>query len=224
MTFSFVIPVYNNYGLLHTILWDIYKNCSRPDEVLILDDCSTEKDVKSGVEWWTRTDLLPIEYIRQEENLGFLLNSNYGLKRAKGDIVCLVSTDVRVHKDVVSVISKELGTYSKSLIGGRHLEFDTGWNTFQGRIFPYLEGWFLAATKDGWKEFGYFDEQYVPNDMEDVDLSTTAASLGYAFVEIPSEMLSHIGAQSIGYNPEREEITLRNKKKFEEKWVKKVNP
>lgn len=221
MKFSFVIPTYNNYSLLHQLLFDIYKNCSPVHEIIITDD-GEDKETKNGMDWWT--GLLPVRYFRNIKRLGFLKNSNNGLTLASGDILCLVSIDVRIHKDVVSMISKELDTYSKSLIGGRHLGFDTGWNTFQGQIFPYLEGWFLAATKEGWKEFGYFDERYSPNDMEDVDLSTTAISIGYALVEAPSEMLSHIGAQSIGYNPEREELTIRNKRKFEEKWVLKDNP
>jgi hypothetical protein len=32
-------------------------------------------------------------------------------------------------------------------------------------------------------------------------------------------MVRHIGAQSIGYNPEREKITIRNKELFRKKWI-----
>jgi GT2 family glycosyltransferase len=66
---------------------------------------------------------------------------------------------------------------------------------------------------------GYFDERFAPHDMEDVDLSTKAKKLGIDLCTYPSEYVSHIGAQTIQYGSEREQVTLENKKKFYEKWV-----
>jgi len=68
---------------------------------------------------------------------------------------------------------------------------------------------------------GYFDERYSPCDFEDVDLSTQARRKFYTLVALNSPALRHIGGQSIGYNPKREEQTKINQKKFEEKWVTK---
>lgn len=220
MKFSFIIPAYNNYYLLHTLLWDIRKNCSPIHEVIVVDDDSSDTTFLNGLSWWVNTGLLPIQHIRPIDNLGFLKASNRGLKEATGDIVCLVSTDVRIHKDIVNVSKTVLDELPKSLLGGRLLNFDTGWNTFGDKTFWYLEGWLLISSKDNWKELGYFDERYSPNDMEDIDISTRAIELGYNLLPISNEYVSHIGAQSIPYSPERESLTIRNKKKFEEKWVK----
>ena len=106
-------------------------------------------------------------------------------------------------------------------MGGRWLDWDTGWNTFNGRIFPYLEGWILATTNKTWKELDYFDELFTPNDMEDIDLSTKALSSGIYTAEFTAGLVEHIGAQTISYGTERENITIQNKKKFEEKWLQK---
>lgn len=214
MKFSFVIPAYNNYKLLHQLLWDIYKNCSPVHEVLITDD-GNDQDTVDGVKWWT--GMLPIRHFRNIEGLGFLKNSNNGLALlASGDILCLVSTDVRIYKDIAG-FSQSLN--SNEMLGGRYLDFDTGWNTFDNTIFPYLEGWLLCAYKDLWKEVDYFDERFAPNDMEDIDISTKVLRSDGVLRTYPEGYVSHIGAQSIGYNPEREQITLRNKKLFYEKWV-----
>ncbi len=218
MKFSFIIPAYNNWQLVHQLLFDIYKNCSTPHEILLMDNGSMEPGFLDGVAWWSSTGLLPITHIRNTEDMGFLKNSNKGLKLATGDKICLVSTDVRIHKDVVGYWAD-----NNSLLGGRLLDFDTGWNTFRGKIYPYVEGWILTTTKDNWNKIGYFDERFSPNDMEDVDASTMAIEFGMRLEIYPEGYVSHIGAQTIGYSPEREAITHINKKKFEKKWVKNVD-
>lgn len=221
-TFSFVIPTYNHYDLLHQVLFDIYKNCRPVDEVIVVDDCSTDDGYQSGLSWWKMNGMLNIRHVKTKENYGFLKASNVGLKKSTGDVICLLSNDVRlignVSKEVLDALSEKRGG---TLVGGRLLDFDTGWNEFNGRIFSYLEGWLLATTKGAWKELGYLDEQFAPHDFEDVDLSTTALALGYKLIALPSELTHHIGGQSIGFHPEREEITKRNREVFKHKWITK---
>lgn len=218
MKFSFVIPAYNDYKLLHQLLWDIYKNCSLPYEVIVTDDGDDQETV-DGLKWWGQeSKLLPIKHYRHE-NIGFLENSNYGLQIARGDVVCLVSTDVRIHKDIVTSILNIINEHPKSLVGGRLLDWNTGWNTFNNRIYPYLEGWLLATSKDGWEDLNYFDERYAPFDAEDLDLSTNAIHLGYNLTPLQSDYTLHIGAQTISYGEERENQTKINIGKFEKKWL-----
>jgi len=218
MSLSFVIPIYNNYSLLHQLLWDIFKNCTRPNEILLIDDYSDERELQRGVEWWIGTDMLPIEYIKKEKNDGFLLTSNYGLKKAKSDTVSLVSTDVRIHKDLVAWTKER--SLDNAVLGGRIIDWDSGWNTFNKVTYPYVEGWLLTTSKVAWEKLGYFDEQFAPSDMEDVDFSTKAQKVNMLLEPYPDKYVSHLGAASIGYTAERELITQRNKKLFEAKWAK----
>ena len=218
MKFSFVIPAFNGWRLVHQLLYDIHQNCSPVHEILLMDNGSTEVGFLDGLAWWNSTGLLPITHIRNTEDMGFLKNSNKGLKLATGDVVCLISTDVRIHKDVVGYKIN-----NTSIVGGRLLDFDTGWNQFNGKIYPYVEGWILTTTKENWEYLGYFDERYSPNDMEDVDLSTKVIDVGFSLEVYPNDYVSHIGAQTIGYSPEREKITHINKKKFEKKWIKNAS-
>lgn len=220
-SFSFVIPCYNNWALTHQLLFDICQKCSQVDEVIVVDDGSTEIEVRKGLQWWKDSGILPVKRLELEENCGFIVASNAGLRTATGDIICLISNDVKIFKDLVLLIKAGLSIQDKMLGGGKVYNESTGWNDFNGRIFPYVEGWLLFASKDNWKELGYFDKRYIPNDFEDVDLSTTALSKGYALAQITpdaGDVVKHIGAQTYGYNPERESLTIRNRKKFAEKW------
>lgn len=215
MSTSIVIPVYGRWDLLHQLLYDIYQHCSLVEEVIIVNDKPDDKDVHNGLAWWKTTHMLPIEVIETPENLGFLRASNLGLKYAVEDNVFLVSTDVRIHKDIVEHGNKILGSY---ILGGRLIDWDSGWNTFNGKTYPYLEGWLLGADRRAWKELDYFDEQFAPNDMEDIDFSTKAIEHDFILGVFPEGHVSHLGAQSIPYGEEREAGTKINKKKFEAKW------
>jgi len=216
---SVVIPVFNNYALLHQLLFDIHSTKGTKEfEVIIVNDKSTEDGFLEGISWWQGQKLLPLSIISNESNLGFLYTANKGLKVASGDIVILVSTDVRVYKGFFEAIEERLKSHPKTLISGKVYTETTGWNEFDGKIFPYAEGFVLATTKEGWEELGYFDTRYAPNDAEDMDLSTTAISKGYKLWELSRDVVIHLGGKTLGYGDEREKITRRNIEKFAEKW------
>lgn len=224
MKVSFAVPIYCGWHLTHQLLFDIYKHCSDVHEVVIVNDACKNDDVYDGLKWWHENGMLPIRIKSLPENVGFLKASNIAIKSCTGDVIITISNDVRLRGDIVAPIVNAVNNLQKTIVGGRYLDWDTGWNGFNGKIFPYLEGWLLATTKDGWEDLGYFDERYAPSDMEDVDISTKALHIGYRLVPLDSDTIAHIGAQSIPYGSERESITKINKKKFEEKWVTRVNP
>lgn len=220
LKFSFVIPNYNRFDLVHQLLFDIYKTCSPVHEVLVVNDGCTQVESFTGVDWWTNGSMLPVKALNLPENFGFLRASNYGMRHATGDIICLISNDVRVKADIVREIEHYLKGNPHSLVGGRYLDWGTGWNEFDGTVFPYVEGWLLAMTHMGWEEVDYFDERFAPNDFEDVDLSTKVLSHDGLLFALPEDATQHMGAQSIGYNPEREALTKINREKFRSKWLK----
>lgn len=218
-SFSIVIPTFNHWEMTHSQLFQIYQNCKNVAEVIVVNDASTDVDYYNGLSWWTDNGMLPLQVLNMPKNGGFILSSNAGMKKAKGDIVCLLSSDVKVCSDIVTSISAMLNVEQKCLVGGRLLDWDTGWNRFGNKVFPYLEGWLLATTKENWKELDYLDTDLVPNDFEDVSLSTKALMMDYVLVPLNDDKIVHLGGQSIGYNPEREAITSRNREIFRKKYV-----
>lgn len=220
MSLSVVIPTYNHWDLCHSLLFDLYNFNRSADEILVIDDGSTDLDYHQGLGWWKSQNLLPLRVLEMEENTGFLRACNAGVRKASGDVIILISNDVSVKVDIVSIVVNKLNYEPKTIIGGRLLDFDTGWNKFGDRLFPYLEGWLLAFTKDAWKDAGGFDERYIPNDYEDVDISTSWISKGYALYPLNDSKINHLGGKTINFSPEREKITRVNKEKFRMKWIK----
>lgn len=217
MKVSFVIPVFNHFDLLNQLLVDIV-NHTNPDEIIVVDDHSQDSETLDGLNWWGIN--LGIKVIRPIQNLGFLKASNYGMSKATGDILCLISSDVRIEDDLVQTVRNLLSGTPRMLIGGIVYWHDTGWNCFGNTLYPYCEGWLLSCTKEAWGEFGGFDERYAPHDYEDMDFSTTAISKGYSLYSLNNPRIKHLAAQTIGYSEQREEITKRNRERFREKWIK----
>ena len=220
MKVSIVIPSFNHWDLTHQLLWSIYKKCGKLHEVILVDDASTDKNILGGLEWWLNSSMNIPKVLVNENNLGFLLSSNRGLKEATGDVVILISTDVLLYVNILPIIEEILLGNPKSLISGTVYRESTGWNKFGKKIFPYAEGYLLSTTKASWEELGYLDERYAPNDFEDVDLSTAALSKGYELKELPADSVLHKSAQSIPYGEEREKLTKINQEKFRKKWIK----
>ena len=213
---SIVIPIYNHFSLVHDLLLSLV-NRTAPQEIIVVDDYSNDKATLDGLAWWKHN--YGIDVIRPVENLGFLRASNYGMSKAHGEILCLLSSDVIVEDDLCRLIEVAIEENPKRLVGGIVYNGSTGWNLFGGKVFPYAEGWLLACTKENWKMLGGFDVRYAPYDFEDVDLSTKALQEGMTLYSLNNPNIRHIGAQTIGYNEQRTEQTERNRRKFEEKWI-----
>lgn len=219
-----VTLMYNKWELTNRLLVDLSRyEAENIDEIVIVDNGSKNRVGVNGYERW-KTSSAPISFHRLENNIGFTLGANYGLKIAQGELaeprlVFLISNDVEINGKFINQAEDILLGAKRALVGNRHINWDSGWNKFSGKVFDYLEGYFLAMTSDGWRDVGYFDPKYAPCDFEDVDLSTKAKSKGYKLVSLNNPLIVHAGAGTYGYNPEREAITKRNQKYFQQKWM-----
>lgn len=218
-TVSIVIPTFNTWKLTQDLLSDLPRNEKENiDEVVVVDDAST-------VTMPTLVTDLRLVYEKLKENVGFTLACNYGLVTAtkplaSKHLIFLISNDVRISGKFIQQTADILFDTRRALVGNRHIVFDSGWNTFEGKTFDYLEGWFFAATNDAWVDLNYFDPNYAPYDYEDIDLSTTAKKKGYKLVSLNNPHVVHLGAGTIGFNPTREAVTRRNQEYFKSKWLK----
>lgn len=222
---SIVIPFFNRWDLTHQRLMELYKFAPDYCEIVLIDDASTEQEVRNGIAWWQHSDFIrhKIRYFKNQENLGFGGSLNIGAKLAKGRIIVHLSNDVIVSGDVISNIVTMIGQDDKILVCGRIVDFPGGWNEFDIAgshvVVPYAEGWLLACTKTAWKSLGGFDPRYGKYDYEDMDLSVVALDKGFGIVALNSPLLQHMSGATIYHtDPNRQEHTQKNRIIFMEKW------
>lgn len=214
---SIVILGYNGWSMTHQLLMDVKQKCPQAYEVIVVDNASEDVNVQRGLEFWKGLDVLPLQVVTLKSNRGFIGGMNVGLKKATGDVIVLLSNDVRITGNSFwGDLATTFKASRRTLLGGIVYAHDTGWNVFKGRLFPYVEGWFLAATKEFWDIVGGLEEMYAPSDFEDVHLSTQAIEMGYTLQTIGG--IQHLGAKTYGYNSERLERTNRNRLRFAKYW------
>jgi O-antigen biosynthesis protein len=224
-TISIIIPYFNLFELVHRRLWEIanFDNLTTL-EIILANDCSSE-DFTSEEFFWTRKNGVfsskQISKIINEKNLGFGQNCNTAVEVSTGQIICIVNSDVKILKDFTDELERK--AEEDVLIGGRMIDFNTGWNKFEDYIFPYLEGWFLACTRNTWEKLGGFDPRYGKFDYEDIDLSTTARQKKFGLVSMEQGNFIHASGGTIPkFYPDREEHTKKNGIIFWDKWKDKI--
>jgi len=229
VTYSIVIPFFNKWTLTHQRMYEFYSHLPSNDiEIILIDNGSTEDGIDGSVAFWQKKlSKIPIRYRKLPVNVGFGGAMNNGAGMAHGDIIILYSNDVICRDNFLPELQEQFDENRNILLGNEVIWFDGGWNGFdtpKGRtIVPYINGYFIACTKQIWDSMDGFDPLYGKFAMEDVDLSMQAQQLGIKLVSLGSTKLHHLVGGTQPYTPEREEITRQNKIKFYEKWKVELN-
>lgn len=88
MTISAIIIVYNLEKYLEESIQSVLNQTRPADEIIIVDDCSTDNSVSI-----ISRHISAIKYIRQPYNVGALKNTWSGVKVATGDIIAFLDGD-----------------------------------------------------------------------------------------------------------------------------------
>ncbi len=92
MTVSVALATYNGEKFITEQLDSLLAQTRQPDEVIILDDCSTDNTQKI-VEDYISAHSLPWKFSVSESNSGFIRNFYNSLKLTSGDVVFLCDQD-----------------------------------------------------------------------------------------------------------------------------------
>lgn len=238
---SIVIPVFNQWNYTYSCLKAISENTKEISyEVIIADDASSDetKEIAACVE--------NIVHLRNEENLGFLLNCNQAAQYAKGQYILFLNNDTNVQpnwlKSLVELIegNDEIGMVGSKLVyadgrlqeaGGIIWKDASGWN--YGHLddpekpeynyvkeVDYISGASIMIRAQLWREIGGFDKRYIPAYFEDSDLAFEVRRHGYKVVYQPKSVVVHFEGISHGTNTGSgiKSYQIVNKEKFVEKW------
>lgn len=92
---SVVLPNYNDSAIVGDALEAILSQTRRSDEVIVVDDASTDDSLKILERFAQRDRSICI--VRSARNTGPVLAADRGLERARGDYVYFASADHRIH-------------------------------------------------------------------------------------------------------------------------------
>jgi GT2 family glycosyltransferase len=200
LTISVVIPNWNGLQWLPRCLEAITAQTLRPDDLIIVDNASTDGSVD-----YLRDTHPEARILALGRNTGFAHAANRGMEAARGELVALVNTDVVLETDwvqrmaaslssrldVASVACKMLSLSDRARIydagdvlrrdgvceqRGRFSRDDGRWDS-PGEVFGACAGAALYA-RSAVLELGGFDERYFAY-LEDVDLALRLRLAGW---------------------------------------------
>lgn len=91
-TVSAIIPTWNRADLLKSILTNLRAQTWRPDQVIVVDNGSTDATQLVAREF-------PVDLVAFPENRGFAAAVNEGVRRAKGNWLLILNNDVILEPD-----------------------------------------------------------------------------------------------------------------------------
>jgi len=229
MDISIILPNFNGRHLLESLLpqvLDILRSSCLSYEIIVADDCSTDRSVSFVAE-----NFPEVIIAEGTTRLGFGGNCNRGAKLAKGNFLAFVNTDIAIDSEpfsgLVSILRERADLfavmpiiYAQAL--GRVENFNFLWKK-RGLVWlkPILEsdsltpeevsnhleepvftgvplcGAFFVCAKDKFFELGGFDESFAPAYWEDVDLGLRAERKGYKIALARDIHVRHLHSQTI---------------------------
>lgn len=201
---SVVIPSFNGLRLLRKQLPQVCDELTEGDELIIVDDASSDQSPKWLQEFKNQLKKerpeLSVNIIVNQRNLRFVGSVNEGFKAATNDYVLLLNNDVFPRKGLLGALFVTWNEFASAgpifAIGCREFEkLDSGEVVVSGKNQLWFErGMFLhSRSKDittgptawvsggsglfdrrKWLELGGMDPKFYPAYWEDIDISVRA--------------------------------------------------
>jgi glycosyltransferase involved in cell wall biosynthesis len=102
MKLSIVIPMYNGSATIRRCLDALFASSRRPDQVIIVDDGSTDNSLAIVREY-------PVQIVAMPDGpRGAAIARNWGAEHATGDVLIFIDADAAVHRDTLALIERYL--------------------------------------------------------------------------------------------------------------------
>ena len=238
---SIIIPVHNNIAFTIALLSRLrYNRESVTFEIIVVDDASN--DSTSNV----LSKIRGLKILTLQENVGYLAATNEGIKRAKGNYICLLNNDTlpetgwltslyetMMNDSTIAVAGSMLIDSSGNILeaGSQIFQNKTIWNLGRGnsrfnpmylfnREVDYCSAAAILVRSEFIEISKGFDPQFKPAYYEDTDLCLQAWSLGRRVVFVHDSVVFHQegGSHGTDLNKGIKKYQLVNKEKFWAKW------
>ncbi len=202
---SIIIPNYNGYDLLRQniplVIKASHNSRNKIKEIIVVDDASTDKSVKL-----LKENFPEVKVIQHKTNRRFSAAVNTGVRMAKGELVCLLNSDVTPSNDFLKSSFKHFR--NKQLFGVSFSEAGYSWargefidgfvehspgkNDGTSHYTFWLSGGSSIIRRNLWMKLKGLDEKlYTPFYWEDLDLSYRAMKRGWKLIWEPLCIVHH---------------------------------
>lgn len=205
LTVSVVIPNWNGVYLMEKHLQNTI-NTSAGAEIIVADDCSSDGSVE-----YLKKNFPNVIVVANVKQGGFAINVNSGVKKATGDIVVLLNTDVEPENGYLLPLLKHFEDSDVFAVGCLEKSVEQGNTILRGRgVAKWVKGFYLhergevdrtdtawvsggsgAFRRSMWNALGGMDTLYSPFYWEDIDVSYRARKAGWKTVFEPQSVVGH---------------------------------
>jgi len=231
---SIIIVSFNDKSHLEECLSSIKENAQNMDfEILIVDNNSSD-----GSQEFIKQNYPKIKLIANEENAGFAIALNRGIRESEGEFFLFLNPDTVIYPEALSLLLEELKINPRvGAIGPALLREENAYQvsfgkrvSFVSEIFqkfllnPFYKlrlksiqtrkevGWLSAAClmtrKEVLEDVGLFDENFFLY-FEDIDLCYRIRKKGWSLLFFPQARVFHKGGTSTQQDKVRSRFEYR---------------
>jgi len=233
---SICIPCFNQHDMTYDCITAIREN-TQDCEIILIDNGSTPP-IKAPF-----TGDIETRVIRNEENKGFPIAANQGIKAAKGDVIVLFNNDIICTPrwaerlvgwldkfDIIAPMSNLVGGLQQTVIGPYQSrdELDEAAEEFSEENEGLCQEVNFAVVsmfikKSIFDDIGYLDETLWPCCGEDIDFCFRAREVGYRIgiaqdVYVHHEMSQTFKAMQDAGLTDYSKVVDQNNKHLAKKW------
>lgn len=222
-TVSLVVLNYNGKQHLKEYFESVFRQSRIPDEILMLDNCSTD-----GSQEYVIKNYPKVRVVKSEKNHGTAQGSNVAFRYTLGDYIIFQSNDIRLDKDCVKclvehlekdkttgIVTSVLLNYYKDAKTAEHFIdnaggiadiYGFGMQNYpqkriqeipdKGEVFFSYGGSFIIR-REIYEKIGGFDDRYFTLN-DDIDLSWRVRLLGYKVFYVKKSVVYHKVSATIG--------------------------
>jgi GT2 family glycosyltransferase len=217
---SLIIPNRNGAGTIGQCLESISLNAEGQVEVIVVDDCSTDRSVEI-------IERFPVRLIKLERHVGASHARNIGAGNSNGAVLFFIDADCLLQKDTLSNVRRAMEKHGAgAVLGGTYAREsqDPGFFNFFQSIFvnyfetkraedpDYIAAHAFLVAPEVFRKSGGFPEDFLPI-LEDVEFSHRLRRAGYRLIMEPAIQVKHIFNFTLGRS-------LRNAVRKTRYWVR----
>ncbi|HEX4749464.1 MAG TPA: glycosyltransferase family 2 protein [Bryobacteraceae bacterium] len=225
---SAIIPTWNRADLLRSILENLQSQARKPDEVIVVDNGSSDDTPNVIREFGVVSICFP-------ENRGFAVAVNEGISQAVGDWILIVNNDVVLEDNWLEILLESAEKENAAFAAGKLLrpksqELDGSFDLVSRAAYAWRSGygkpdsplwsqarriWFAPMTaalfkKLVFEQIGMLDTRF-ESYYEDVDFGVRCAIAGLHGIYEPQAVARHMSKTTLGRSAARVYyLTARN--------------